>query len=418
MTRRGRRAVGGTRQGLHLPSLARRRIWSVATSLSGGLTVTGDLPPSPDGRGRILVANHSSHADTAALMAALPTHGKPVFAAAADYWFDVWWRRLLVTGLAGALPVRRHEPGGGAGPRAANGAGAYAGLLAATEPAVADGRTVVVYPEGTRTLDGSVGRFASGATRLARDLDVEVVPVALLGTRDVLPKNGRFTPTPMEVRIGTPVAPGEAEPDVLRDLVESSLESAPVRERESRTWRTVARLLASPWALVVAFLWGLAEAMSWPIMAEMSLVLLAVALPRRIPAFSVAVVAGSVSGVLTTAVLAAGGTRLPAPWTTERMREAAARHLADGPMGMLHQALDGIPVKVYARIAGENGFDLWQLAGWTLVERGLRLAVVATILWYLARLLHPWLRRLYGPYLVLVSLGFALAITLVVRAWS
>lgn len=406
MTWRGRRVVGGTGQGLHLPSLARRRIWRVATSLSGGLTVTGGLPPTPDGRGRILVANHSSHADTAALMAALPTHGKPVFAAAADYWFDVWWRRLLVTGLAGALPVRRHE------------SGAYAGLLAATEPAVAEGRTVVVYPEGTRTLDGSVGRFASGATRLARDLDVEVVPVALLGTRDVLPKNGRFTPTPMEVRIGVPVAPADAEPDVLRDLVESSLQSAPVRERESRTWRAVSRLMASPWALVVAFLWGLTEAMSWPVMAEMSLVLLAVALPRRIPAFSVAVVAGSVSGVLTTAVLAAGGTRLPAPWTTERMREAATRHLADGPMGMLHQALDGIPVKVYARIAGENGFDLWQLAGWTLVERGLRLTVVATVLWYLARLLHPWLRRLYGPYLVLVSLGFAIAISLVVRAWS
>ena len=403
---RGRRAVGGRGQGLHLPSLARRRIWRVATSLSGGLTVTGDLPPAPDGRGRILVANHSSHADTAALMAALPTHGRPVFAAAADYWFDVWWRRLLVTGLAGALPVRRHE------------SGAYAGLLAATGPAVAEGRTVVVYPEGTRTLDGSVGRFASGATRLARDLDVEVVPVALLGPRDVLPKNGRFTPTPMEVRIGTPVAPADADPEVLHDLVESSLESAPVRERESRTWHAVSRLVASPWALVVAFLWGLAEAMSWPVMAEMSIVLIAVALPWRIPVFSLALVAGSVSGVLTTAVLAAGGTRLPAPWTTERMREAAARHLADGPIGMLHQALDGIPVKVYARIAGENGFDLWQLAGWTLVERGLRLAVVATVLWYLARLLHPWLRRLYGPYLVVVSLGFAVAISLVVRAWS
>ncbi|MEH3032525.1 MAG: lysophospholipid acyltransferase family protein [Aeromicrobium erythreum] len=390
----------------HLPSLLRRRLWRIVTSLSGGLTVTGSLPPTADGRGRVLVANHSSHADTAALMAALPTHAKPVFAAAADYWFDVWWRRLLVTGLAGALPVRRHE------------SGAYAALLAAARPAVEDGRTVVVYPEGTRTLDGSVGRFASGATRLARDLDVDVVPVALRGTREVLPKNGRFTPTPLEVRIGAPVAPADADPDVLHDRVAASVAEGPARERVSRTWQVVARLVTSPWGLVVAFCWGLAEAVSWPVMAEMSLVLLAVAVPRRIPHFSLALVTGSVAGVLTTAAFAAGGTRFPAPWTTERMREAAARHLADGPAGILHQALDGIPVKVYARIAGENGFGLGELAGWTALERGARLAVIALVLWFLARLLHPWLRRLYGPYLVAVSLGFAVAISLVVHAWS
>jgi hypothetical protein len=54
----------------------------------------------------VVVANHGSHADTAVLLAALPPTARPVFAAAADYWLDAPVRRMLATGLAGALPVR------------------------------------------------------------------------------------------------------------------------------------------------------------------------------------------------------------------------------------------------------------------------------------------------------------------------
>ena len=71
------------------------------------------------GAGRVVVANHGSHADTAALLAALPAAARPVFAAAADYWFDAPARRAAATGLAGILPVRRGERG------------AYPALLAA-----------------------------------------------------------------------------------------------------------------------------------------------------------------------------------------------------------------------------------------------------------------------------------------------
>lgn len=390
----------------HLPSLLRRRLWRTACSLAGGLAVTGDVAPSPDGRGRVLVANHSSHGDTAALMAALPAHAKPVFAAAADYWFDVWWRRLLVSGLAGALPVRRHAKG------------AYPALLDAVRPAIEDGRTVVVYPEGTRTVDGTVGTFASGASRLAADLEVDVVPVAILGTRTLLPKHGRFTPGPIEVRIGTPVAPDAAEPDVLRDDVAALRDQAPVRPRTSRVWRAVHAAMVSRWGVALAFAWAFAEAISWPVMAEMFLVLLAAAAPRRIPRLSLALIAGSVVGVLTTAAAAARGVRFPAPWTTPRMVEAATTHLADGPAGILHQALDGIPIKVYARVAGETGLDPVALTAWTVVGRGLRLAAIALLVGWLAHRLHPWLRRLYGPYLLLVLAGFGVAIATIVRGWS
>jgi 1-acyl-sn-glycerol-3-phosphate acyltransferase len=182
----------------------RHWMWRLVSALSGGLTVSGKWRASG---GCIVVANHSSHADTAVLLAALPPKAKPVFGAAADYWFDVPVRRFIATSLAGVLPVRR------------SGGSSYDALLAAVAPALKAGRTVVIYPEGTRSTDGTIGEFRSGALRLARECGVPIVPVALTGTADVLPKGGRWAPAPMQVRIGEPVDPTTASAAELRERV-------------------------------------------------------------------------------------------------------------------------------------------------------------------------------------------------------
>lgn len=183
----------------------RHWLWRTVCSVSGGLTVTGRW--QVDG-GAVVVANHSSHADTAVLLAALPPSAKVKFGAAADYWFDVPVRKMIATSLIGVLPLRRSGDGG------------YTALLEAAGPLLRDGHTVVIYPEGTRSTDGSVAEFRSGALRLARDCGVPIVPVAVLGTAEVLPKGGSFTPgTPMEVRIGDPVDPRRTTPALLRDEV-------------------------------------------------------------------------------------------------------------------------------------------------------------------------------------------------------
>lgn len=171
-------------------SVLRHWMWRIASSVSGGLTVTGRWQVSG---GCIVVANHSSHADTAVLLAALPSEARPVFGAAADYWFDVPIRRFIASSLAGVLPVRR------------SGESSYDALLAAVRPALKAGRTVVIYPEGTRSTDGTVAEFRSGALRLARECGVPIVPVAVLGTADVLPKGGHYSPAPMQVHIGAPL---------------------------------------------------------------------------------------------------------------------------------------------------------------------------------------------------------------------
>jgi 1-acyl-sn-glycerol-3-phosphate acyltransferase len=188
-----------------ISSVVRHRLWRVVAAVSGGLTVTGQWRVPG---GCVVVANHSSHADTAALLAALPPNAQPVFAAAADYWFDVPVRRFIASMVAGVLPVRR------------SGRGTYAELLAAARPALMAGRAVVIYPEGTRTKDGSLGEFRSGALRLARDCGVPVVPVAVLGTADVLPKGANFiSPAPMQIRIGEPVDPDTVSGPQLREQV-------------------------------------------------------------------------------------------------------------------------------------------------------------------------------------------------------
>jgi 1-acyl-sn-glycerol-3-phosphate acyltransferase len=199
-------------------SALRHWLWRSVCAVSGGLTVTGRWRVPG---GCVVVANHASHADTAVLLAALPPNARPVFAAAADYWFDVPVRRFVASSLIGVLPVRR------------SGDDTYAQLLDAVRPALKAGRTVVIYPEGTRSTDGNVGEFRSGALHLARDCGVPIVPVAVLGTAEVLPKGASFiTHAPMQVRIGEPVDPGTTSAPRLRAQVMALRGDSPPGPRE------------------------------------------------------------------------------------------------------------------------------------------------------------------------------------------
>jgi 1-acyl-sn-glycerol-3-phosphate acyltransferase len=151
----------------------------------------------------VIVANHNSHADTAALIAALPARRRPAVAAAADYWFDRGGpgrggvlprlRPWACQALCGAFPLRR---GGGTADLQAAGR-----LLAA-------GRDVIIYPEGSRSRDGSIGEFRHGAARLAALHGVPVVPAGITGTRALLPASGtgaRRRRGQVTVRLGLPV---------------------------------------------------------------------------------------------------------------------------------------------------------------------------------------------------------------------
>jgi 1-acyl-sn-glycerol-3-phosphate acyltransferase len=198
-----------------IAAAGRRALWRLVLTGTGGLRVDGRLPDQPC----VLVANHASHADTAALLAALPAGRRPVVAAAADYWFSRPVRAVTCRLLAGAFPLRR--------------AGGGAADLARAAALLAQGRDVIVYPEGTRSRDGSIGDFRSGAARLARTAGVPLVPVGITGTRDLLPVRGRPGRGRVTVRIGAPAL----DMPTARATV-TSLAAVPGTHRARRGTRT------------------------------------------------------------------------------------------------------------------------------------------------------------------------------------
>jgi 1-acyl-sn-glycerol-3-phosphate acyltransferase len=54
------------------------------------------------------------------------------------------------------------------------------------------GRILVLFPEGERSIDGTVKRFKKGAPILSRHLDVPIIPVALRGAYEVWPRNASY----------------------------------------------------------------------------------------------------------------------------------------------------------------------------------------------------------------------------------
>ena len=68
------------------------------------------------------------------------------------------------------------------------------------------GQWVGIFPEGTRSTDGTVGEFKTGAVRLALEEHMPIVPMAVVGSRNALPK-GKLVmkPTSVTVRVGAPI---------------------------------------------------------------------------------------------------------------------------------------------------------------------------------------------------------------------
>jgi 1-acyl-sn-glycerol-3-phosphate acyltransferase len=145
----------------------------------------------------IFAANHSSHIDTPLLLQALPEkwRRRTVVAAAADYFFR---NRLIAGAVAlvfGAVPIERN---------ARPSRDAAEGL----SDLVRSDCNVVVYPEGTRSRDGTMGSLRSGAARMALERDVAVVPICLSGTHAAMPP-GRWWPRRHRaiVAFGAPLTP-------------------------------------------------------------------------------------------------------------------------------------------------------------------------------------------------------------------
>jgi 1-acyl-sn-glycerol-3-phosphate acyltransferase len=157
----------------------------------------------------IFVSNHSSHIDTPVVLTTLPPHRRrrTAVAAASDYFFDTWWRAAGSTLLFNTFPIERRG-----------------GSMSTTPADLLDqGWSLVWYPEGTRTTDGWPGQFKLGAAFVAVAAQVPVVPVAIRGAFNAMPRGqgwpSRGRPR-IVVRYGDPVvpAPDEGPRELLRRI--------------------------------------------------------------------------------------------------------------------------------------------------------------------------------------------------------
>lgn len=159
----------------------------------------------------LFVANHSSHMDTPAILRALPWtwRRRTAVAAAADYFYRKPLLAYAVSLAFNTVPVQRK--GEGVGPDA----------VSDLDRLIGDRWNLVIFAEGTRSRDGTLGRLRSGAAVLAAQHGLALVPVHVSGTHAVMPpgrrwmhwKPGRSLPRrqPIEVRFGPPIHAREGE---------------------------------------------------------------------------------------------------------------------------------------------------------------------------------------------------------------
>jgi 1-acyl-sn-glycerol-3-phosphate acyltransferase len=86
-----------------------------------------------------------------------------------------------------------------------------------------NGVSVVIFPEGTRTHDGKMGKFKRGAFRIATDLSLPIVPVTLCGSYERMPRNTlNVTPGTIEMKIHQPIDVNPFSPDNFQELMQKT----------------------------------------------------------------------------------------------------------------------------------------------------------------------------------------------------
>lgn len=172
----------------------------------------------------MFVANHTSHLDTPLVLCSLPDRWRrrTAVAAAADYFFDTWWRATGASLAFNVFPIERRS-----------------GALSSTPTdLLRQGWSVLIFPEGTRSPDGWVRKFKLGAAFVAAEAQVPVVPISLRGSFAAMPR-GRNWPAPgrqpVTVRFGRPVFPVDGEsPRALSRRIEQAV--ARTADEDSSTW--------------------------------------------------------------------------------------------------------------------------------------------------------------------------------------
>jgi 1-acyl-sn-glycerol-3-phosphate acyltransferase len=180
-------------------------------------TVGTDLFAEKPSAPVVFVANHSSHLDTPAILRAMPRkwRSRTVVAAAADYFYKKRWSAYGVALLINTVPLGR--TGGGLGE----------GATDHVDRLIEERWNLLMFPEGTRSRDGSIGKVRSGAAVIAAHHGVDIVPIYVSGTHDAMPPGQNWPKRvpgrpfsrrhKVEVRFGEPIPP--RDPSERREVM-------------------------------------------------------------------------------------------------------------------------------------------------------------------------------------------------------
>lgn len=133
-------------------------------------------------RSYVFAANHQSIYDIPILFASVPAQLRIVAKASLGRIPFMGWHLRR----AGHLLVDRRNPG--------------PDIVRKMRRLVGESSSLIVFPEGTRSVDGSVARFKKGSFLVAIDAGLPVVPVSIAGSRHVM-KKGRLMVCPGDVRL-------------------------------------------------------------------------------------------------------------------------------------------------------------------------------------------------------------------------
>ena len=178
------------------------RAWSWLILKTTGVRVTVEgLDRITPGTTYVFVSNHQSIYDTPVVFASLPYQLRIIAKESLARFPVLGWH--LKRG--GHLFVDRDHPD-------------RAGILKRWRMLVSEGLSLIIYAEGGRSMDGHVGRFRAGSFLLAIEAGLPVVPLSIIGTRNVMPK-GRLRTEPADVKliVHDPIVPPAIDAPTVRD---------------------------------------------------------------------------------------------------------------------------------------------------------------------------------------------------------
>jgi 1-acyl-sn-glycerol-3-phosphate acyltransferase len=167
-------------------------------------------PPGP----YVFLSNHQSQFDILASVLAIPVQFR-ILAKKELFYIPVFGWVLKLSGFVGIDRTNRERA-----IRSLEEAGAR----------IRKGRSLLIYAEGTRSPDGKLLPFKKGGFVLAIEAGVPVIPLTILGSREVLPKGSlRIRPGTITVRVGEPIDPREftvADKERLMERVRFAMSAA------------------------------------------------------------------------------------------------------------------------------------------------------------------------------------------------